>query len=124
MPTTSASSGHPTASRCDASTDAGPRQQSCLAGDLPHVRHVLQGSQKRQLTVDRGEIDRGTRPGAAGTELLLHSGPIELPARTARGYIDVCPCPALIAERDLDPGRRAVSYTHLRAHETDSYLVC
>src|SRR5664279_5233320 len=26
--------------------------------------------------------------------------------------------------RDLSPGYTAVSYTHLRAHETDSYLVC
>ena len=25
---------------------------------------------------------------------------------------------------ELDPVKRPVSYTHLRAHETDSYLVC
>src|SRR5665647_616219 len=29
-----------------------------------------------------------------------------------------------LAHRDLDLMNQAVSYTHLRAHETDSYLVC
>ena len=39
---------------------------------------------------------------------------LRTPLATANGYIQ------LLQEQDLT----AVSYTHLRAHETDSYLVC
>ena len=28
------------------------------------------------------------------------------------------------ATQKTEPGAKTVSYTHLRAHETDSYLVC
>src|SRR5665647_579737 len=38
---------------------------------------------------------------------------------------DICNSNTVDAFRGVDiVGRSAVSYTHLRAHETDSYLVC
>src|SRR5665647_195186 len=42
------------------------------------------------------------------------------------GYLHDPASPGLLAELDRSRASRAtpVSYTHLRAHETDSYLVC
>src|SRR5664279_5239059 len=40
------------------------------------------------------------------------------------GLNEVCNMPSVMAKLGLPAGVKAVSYTHLRAHETDSYLVC
>src|SRR5665647_3642610 len=81
-----------------------------------------------------GEVLRGSRGDAAGTELGSsfvervvsehgnRSGPCPVP-RFRRG------CSGWVHRRLTGPGRGGaavvpVSYTHLRAHETDSYLVC
>src|SRR5680860_701156 len=43
-----------------------------------------------------------------------------LPTRADSNFVGSFPMP----ENSNTPKTRAVSYTHLRAHETDSYLVC
>src|SRR5665647_3671928 len=62
------------------------------------------------------------------TRLILHGPRIAstVPTGPAKGTPNVHAARKHIqvGQQDVELGVQAVSYTHLRAHETDSYLVC
>src|SRR5680860_1822837 len=82
------------------------------------------GRQERMLRAGRDE------EGVDARETLVHLRHLELVVEVGDSpqTLDDRFCPVLLGEVDeqafeeLDLHVRAVSYTHLRAHETDSYL--
>src|SRR5665647_2930590 len=65
----------------------------------------------------------GASPARAQARALRSAVAGDLVQRDARGDASVQRLDGA-ADRDACEVRAAVSYTHLRAHETDSYLVC
>src|SRR5680860_1422564 len=63
----------------------------------------------------------GTRPAATRREVQCARYPHDA-ARAGSDHVAALDAVHAVEGHHLDPG--AVSYTHLRAHETDSYLVC
>src|SRR5664279_3273351 len=94
--------------------------------------HRIRGVKRPHETISRGE-SRGllARGGQRLPDVVLRSsGGVAVPDRQGESVRAVphraVPARALVDEgaQRADPGGEAVSYTHLRAHETDSYLVC
>ena len=80
---------------------------------LPYLEGFFKGDEglENQVQQREGDID----PGASRTIDLEGLSSVVRIGRFG-AYLE--------AKRVSDDGEEAVSYTHLRAHETDSYLVC
>src|SRR5665647_2392816 len=109
--------------------DQGGQRGQCaltLAGVMPETATLELGTHRphRQLVGDdHSLVTTGRLPcGCDGPEHPCGDLFVGLPHEGLNGLISLSQCFGYLSEPSPTP--KAVSYTHLRAHETDSYLVC
>src|SRR5665647_3219645 len=101
-----------------------------LAGRDIYLREGCYNCHSQMIRSLRDEVERYGHYSLAAESMYDHpfqwgskrTGP-DL-ARVGGKYSDGWHVEHLRSPREIVPGSVTVSYTHLRAHETDSYLVC